>query len=248
MRKPKYPIEVWKGKKFNHLTITGYNLHLGMFICKCDCGRETLAKPTFLFNGEKQTCGNEECVYHRYLVYEKPKETAKHNGCGTRLYSIWKGMKYRCYYETSDSYKNYGGRGIKICDEWRTDFSAFRDWAMSHGYTDNLSIDRIDNDGDYEPNNCRWVTMKEQARNKRPYLFSERHKKSLIEIDGVEKSKMEWCKCRGINYESVRRTAKAENLTFKEAMDYVEKRKKPKAPKGYFYMCGKLFKYKNDYE
>lgn len=84
----------------------------------------------------------------------------------TRLYSTWTGMKTRCTNKNCAKYKNYGGRGIKICDEWLNNFQSFYDWAMENGYRDDLSIDRINNDGNYEPSNCRWIKMEEQASNK----------------------------------------------------------------------------------
>lgn len=86
-----------------------------------------------------------------------------------RLYGIWSGMKQRCHNEKHPRYYQYGGRGIKVCDEWRTNYNEFAKWSLSHGYADDLQIDRIDNDDGYRPENCRWVTRLENAQNKRPY-------------------------------------------------------------------------------
>lgn len=95
------------------------------------------------------------------------KENAKHGQRNTRLYKIWCGMKYRCYNSNSDEYETYGGRGIRICKEWNLNFRKFYDWAMNNGYEDNLTIDRINVNGNYTPENCRWTTMKVQENNKR---------------------------------------------------------------------------------
>lgn len=107
-----------------------------------------------------------------------------HGMSTTRLYYLWRSMKERCCLPSQDNYKRYGGRGIKVCDEWINNFEAFRDWAYRNGYNDSLSIDRIDNNGDYTPNNCRWVTLKEQARNTRGNHYVEfmGQRKTLVEL------------------------------------------------------------------
>lgn len=120
----------------------------------------------------------------------------KHGQRKTRLYRIWANMKNRCNNPKSTFYDRYGGRGITICDEWLHDFQAFHDWAMSHGYSDELSIDRIDNDKGYFPENCRWANMKNQATNR-----SNSH---IVIIDGVSKTLMEWSELYAVNYKTVR--------------------------------------------
>lgn len=117
-----------------------------------------------------------------------------HGGSKTRLYRIWKQMRIRCNCVTNPTYRFYGARGIKICKEWE-DFAVFRSWALSAGYTDELSIDRIDNDGNYSPENCRWVTMDVQFKNTRNC--------KRYELDGVVKTHNEWAKTIGIHPSSL---------------------------------------------
>lgn len=114
----------------------------------------------------------------------------KHGGKGTRLYRIWQAMKTRCLNPNFERFSDYGGRGITICEEWENDFQSFHDWSMKNGYSDDLTIDRIDNDGNYEPSNCRWVTNEVQLNNSRQCNF--------IEFNGETHNMTEWSKILGI--------------------------------------------------
>lgn len=128
-----------------------------------------------------------------------------HGGSKTRLYRIWKQMRIRCNCVTNPTYKYYGARGITICDDWN-DFAVFREWALAHGYTDELSIDRIDNDGPYCPENCRWVSMAEQTRNTRNC--------KRYEHDGVTLTHNEWARRLGIDPASLTKRIKCHGLEY----------------------------------
>ena len=124
----------------------------------------------------------------------------KHALKKTRLYGIWLQIKNRCFNSNTGRYKDYGGRGITMCDEWKDNFQTFYDWSMSHGYSDDLTIDRIDNNGNYEPSNCRWVTVKEQNRNKRNVKF--------ITYGGKTQTIPEWTKELHLGKETIRERLK----------------------------------------
>ena len=127
-----------------------------------------------------------------------------------RLYRIWSEMKRRCENSDRPNYRNYGGRGIKVCQEWKNSFETFKEWALNNGYSDELSIDRIDNAGNYEPSNCHWVTVKAQANNKRS--------NNLIAYKGEKHTLAQWCEIFGLDYSVVYMRLYRNHLSFEEAI------------------------------
>lgn len=176
-------IENLIGQKFGRLTIVdvaGRNKYGAvLYSCVCECGQIIKARKHSLTSGHTRSCG---CLQKENFI--------KHGDSYTRLYGIWRDMKYRCNNIGFASYHRYGGRGIKVCDDWENDYVKFKNWALTNGYDDNLTIDRIDVDGNYEPSNCRWVTRKEQANN--------RYTNRFIELNGEIKSLKQWSEQTGI--------------------------------------------------
>lgn len=166
--------------------------------CRCECGNEIDVRTAYLKSGHTQSCG---CLWGKTMI--------KHGMCHTRLYSIWQNMKARC-----ENHKNYAGRGITVCDEWKNDFVAFRDWAIANGYSDELELDRKNNDGNYEPSNCRWVTRTENNRNKRTNHFLTYNGKTLTLI--------EWQELTGIPYQEIRRRLN-DGKSIKDALTKLQK-------------------------
>lgn len=152
-----------KGQRFGKLTVIEIdhfqeckNSKRTYWKCICDCGNEVIVRSDCLTTGNTKSCG---C--YNVSCREKPTSIKKH-----KLYRVYWAMKDRCYNSNNKHYDRYGGRGITICDKWLDDYEVFYNWCMNNGYKDGLSIDRIDNDGNYCPENCRWITIAEQQQNK----------------------------------------------------------------------------------
>lgn len=168
---PGYKVQNIEGKKFGNLTaleVVGERQYKKrkdrLWRCKCDCGNEVVVTQYCLLKGT--SCG---CRKKRLAI----ASSTTHGGHETKLYGVWQTMKNRCFNQNTKSYTNYGGRGISVCDEWKDDFGVFQSWANANGYKEGLTIDRIDNNGNYEPSNCRWVTVLEQSHNKRNNRYVE---------------------------------------------------------------------------
>ena len=156
--------------------------------CQCDCGKIKDISTKTLRNGSTQSCG---CLQKERASQANGRHRMRH----TRIYGIWLGIRRRCYDKENVGYELYGGRGITVCDEWRDSFEAFRDWAMANGYRDDLTIDRINSDGPYSPENCRWATQKEQQNNRR--------NNRLIEFNGEVHTESEWAEITGIKVATI---------------------------------------------
>ena len=149
------------GQRFGYLTVldrADNNAHnQTRWRCRCDCGRETIVVAAKLRNGHTTSCG---CMGLRHATEAKIRHGDALFKNKSRLYTIWEAMKRRCYNPNCRPYKYYGGKGVKVCDEW-LEYPGFKSWAIANGYTDSLSIDRLDSNGDYTPENCQWITMSE---------------------------------------------------------------------------------------
>lgn len=191
-----------KGQRFNNLTIIGVdhteeyrspngrNLKKKYYKCLCDCGKETIVYQGKIISGQTKSCG---CI------------SKKHGMWDTRLYNIWRGMIKRCCLKTNRDYYRYGERGISIFEEWKKDFKLFYEWSIQNGYKEGLTIDRINNDEGYFPQNCRWATQKEQANNKRTNVF--------VYIDGEKKTIKEWSEKIGVPpWRMYQRKSRGKNL------------------------------------
>lgn len=193
------------GLRFGHLTVvqrSGVKNGHAAWECKCDYGETIITTGNQLKSGKAKSCG---CK--RAKVCGEMRRT--HGRCKSRLYISWQHMKQRCGNPNNKKYKYYGGRGIAVCAEWSF-FEPFEKWALSHGYEDGLTLDRIDVNGGYCPENCRWVTWKVQQNNKRS--------NTVIEAFGEKRTLSEWSQITGINRVTIQKRINVEGKTPEEAM------------------------------
>ena len=192
------------GQKFGKLTVIkrAGNTEYGqpLWECKCDCGNTTFVCGQHLREQRVKSCG----CYIKEIV-------TKHGMSQTRLYRIWSNMKIRCENPKRRDYKHYGQRGVNVCNAW-SDFLTFYEWAINNGYKDGLTLDRIDVNGNYEPSNCRWATVKEQSNN--------RTNNHLITYDGETKTIAQWAEERNINHDTLYSRINRMNWDIGRALGY----------------------------
>ena len=179
------------------------------WLCKCFCGKEFITTGKTIRQGDVKSCG---CL-RLSIIKKQGKLNKRHGETKTRLYSIWHGMKKRCSLEGETSYKHYGAKGIRVCEEWRDSFESFRDWSLANGYNDQLTIDRIDSNGDYEPANCRWTDWYGQARNRSNNVKVEYKGKMMTqgevsELTGLSRQLIYYRTKHGIDYDKPKRSVK----------------------------------------
>lgn len=191
------------GLKFGRLTVIERakitNRKKVKWVCMCDCGVISVVAGSDLKSGHTSSCG---C-----LKEEKFKDRfTTHGQTGSRLHTIWNNMRFRCRNPKATEYRHYGGRGISVCKEWAQSFDVFATWAFESGYNDNLTIDRIDNSGNYCPSNCKWATMSEQQNNKQTNLVWK------------GKTLKQHCDEKGLKYKRIRDRISKLGWTFEKAL------------------------------
>ena len=182
------------GKKFGYWTVLRrdeekQNSRNSYWICKCVCGKVRSITRSTLISGKSKSCG---CV-----VFSKKGINSTHGMSKDRLYNIWANMRKRCFNQNDQAWERYGGRGITVCDEWKNNFVNFMEWAYKNGYSESLTIDRIDVNGNYEPSNCRWITRGEQQANRTNTVW--------VVYNGEEKCLRSLCQEVGFPYKTAYR-------------------------------------------
>ena len=158
--------------------------HKTQWLCQCDCGSQVIVRSDSLLSGRTLSCG---CLHKEHVM--------THGDTGTPLYNAWLAMRARCNNQDNENYEDYGGRGITVCDDWNNDYISFKEWSLNHNYAEGLSIDRIDNNDGYCPDNCRWTSMKVQANNRRNNV--------IYSMNGETHTLSEWCDIVNLPYKTV---------------------------------------------
>lgn len=204
-------IDYYINKKYNRLTIKSVSGEVKgrcstWLNCQCECGNMKVIRFDYLVNGRTKSCG----CYRKDNMIKQNKNKITHNLTGVRLFNIWRGMKRRCYDEKVTEYKHYGGRGIKVCDEWLNSLESFANWSYDNGYNGTLTIDRIDNNGNYEPNNCRWVNQYTQQNNRTNNI--------QVEYQGRTQNISQWSKELNIKYGKLYTRIVKKNMTIENIL------------------------------
>ena len=199
------------GQKFGRLTVlerVNIKAHkYASWLCKCSCGKVKVVRSCHLRSGVIVSCG----CYQKEIARAV---NSTHKASRTRLYTEWNHMKIRCYCKSYHAYNLYGGRGISVCEEWKNSFLAFKEWALNNGYSDDLTLDRIDNNKGYEPSNCRWATRYTQSNNRSIVHIVEYHGEKGV-FEGM---------CRKLNVsQGTIRSRMKKGITFEEAIDMYKK-------------------------
>lgn len=207
------------GQKFGKLTVlkTSHKDSRGEWhwLCRCDCGNLKTVSGNKLRSGNTISCG---CVQRGLRSSGVLRRS--HGMTNSRLYVAWRNMKSRCGNPKNIEFNSYGGRGISICEAWKNSFEAFSDWALSHGYAENLTLDRIDVNGNYCPENCQWITDKEQRLNTR--------RSHSVTAFGVTKTIKEWSDWSGLGYDTIRNRLVYSGWSPEDAVSAPVQRKKKK--------------------
>lgn len=182
------------GLRFGKLSVLkklGKDRHGEMrWLCICDCGSEYESTSNRLTSGQTTCC--RDC-----MIKKIGDSNRKHGATPKKLFYAYTNMKTRCYNKNYSLYHRYGGRGIQVCEEWRKSFKSFREWALKNGWSEELSLDRINNDGNYEPSNCKWSTCVEQSNNRRT--------SRMITYNGITDTMANWARNTGIPYYVIQR-------------------------------------------
>ena len=198
------------GQKFGRLTVVQFDHKENgrkYYLCQCDCGNFKIVSNHSLKSGNTKSCG---CL-HKEILIQRNKDNRIHHPENERLLRIWRAMLHRCYKETDEHYDYYGGRGIKVCDDWH-DFEAFQKWALANGYADNLTIDRLDGNKDYCPENCSWATMTVQNNHKSDTKW--------LTYKGKTQSLSDWCRELGLDYFRIKARLNSLGWSVEDAFEY----------------------------